>query len=138
MLQVFAGAATSTLGADVLFARIGGEEFAACLPVGDIDEAYAIAERVRRNFAAIAARFGNGQLLPTVSAGIALGRQTGMTVGAMLSVADRALYRAKEHGRNRVETEMQAGGAPSIIPITGTDRAAAGAHPGSRRWRTAL
>ncbi len=65
VLQVFAGTATSTLGADVLFARIGGEEFAACMPVGDIDEAYAIAERVRRNFAATAARFGNGQLLPT-------------------------------------------------------------------------
>ena len=76
VLQVFAGTATSTLGADVLFARIGGEEFAACMPVGDMDEAYAIAERVRRNFAATAARFGNGQLSPSVSAGVALGRET--------------------------------------------------------------
>jgi diguanylate cyclase (GGDEF)-like protein len=145
VLRVFAGTATATLCADVLFARIGGEEFAACMQVGDMDEAYAIAERVRRNFAATAARFGNGQLSPTVSAGITLGRETGMTVGAMLSVADRALYRAKEHGRNRVETEMQAGGAPdaasgapSIVPIIGTDRTASGTHPGGRRWRAAL
>ncbi len=145
VLQVFAGTATSTLGADVLFARIGGEEFAACMPVGDMDEAYAIAERVRRNFAATAARFGNGQLLPTVSGGVALGRETGMTVGALLSIADRALYRAKEQGRNRVEADMQAGGvpgaasgAPSIVPIIGTDRAASGAHPSGRRWRAAL
>ena len=141
VLQVFAGAATATLGADVLFARIGGEEFAACMPVGDMDEAYAIAERVRRNFAATAARFGDGQLLPTVSGGVALGRETGMTVGALLSIADRALYRAKEHGRNRVETDMPAGaacGAPSIVPIIGTDRAASGAHPSGRRRRAAL
>jgi diguanylate cyclase (GGDEF)-like protein len=141
VLQVFAGTATSTLGADVLFARIGGEEFAACLPVGDMDEAYAIADRVRRNFAATAARFGNGQLLPTVSAGVALGREPGMTVGALLSVSDRALYRAKELGRNRVETKTQAVDAPdvpSIVPIIGTDRVVSGARPAGRRWRAAL
>jgi diguanylate cyclase (GGDEF)-like protein len=55
MLQIFAGAATSTLGADVLFARIDGEEFAACMPVGDMG-AYTIAERVRRNFSPIRQR----------------------------------------------------------------------------------
>jgi diguanylate cyclase (GGDEF)-like protein len=141
VLQVFAGTASSTLGADVLFARIGGEEFASCLPVGDLDEAYAIAERVRRNFAAAAARFRSEQLLPSVSVGITLGRETGMTVGSLLSVADRALYRAKENGRNRVETEMEEGsaaGAPSIVPIIGNDRTASGARSNSRRWRAAL
>ena len=51
VLQIFAHAATSTLGADVLFGRIGGEEFASLLPVGDLGEAFAIADRVRRNFA---------------------------------------------------------------------------------------
>jgi len=69
VLQAFAATATRTLGADVLFARIGGEEFASCLPVGDLDEAFAIADRVRRNFAAAAARFGADELLPTVSGG---------------------------------------------------------------------
>jgi diguanylate cyclase (GGDEF)-like protein len=145
MLQIFAGAATSTLGADVLFARIGGEEFAACMPVGDMDEAYAIAERVRRNFSVMAARFGNDQLLPTISIGIALGREPGMTVCALLSIADRALYRAKERGRNRVETELHAcgasaavSGAPPIVPIIGTDRSGSGAHQSGRRRRAAL
>ncbi len=141
VLQVFADTATATLGADVLFARIGGEEFASCLPVGDLDEAYAIAERVRRNFVAAAARFGREQFLPSVSIGITLGRETGLNVGTLLSVADRALYRAKELGRNRVEMEMQDGEAaavPSIVPIIGGERAVSGAHSSGRRWRAAL
>ncbi len=39
VLQNFAATASNMLDGDVLFARIGGEEFASCLPVGDIDEA---------------------------------------------------------------------------------------------------
>jgi diguanylate cyclase (GGDEF)-like protein len=140
VLQVFADTATATLGADVLFARIGGEEFAACLPVGDTDEAYAIADRVRRNFASAAARFGGEQLLPSVSIGVTLGREPALTIGALLSVADRALYRAKAHGRNRVELELREGGeavAPSIVPIIATGRVLSRGRSSSRRWRTA-
>ena len=106
VLQTFAGTATATLGADVLFARIGGEEFACCLPVGDLDEAFAIADRVRRNFAAAAARFGSDELMPSVSGGVTLGCDPQAKVADLLSIVDRALYRAKEHGRNRVETEV--------------------------------
>ena len=141
VLQVFAGIASSTLGADVLFARIGGEEFASCLPVGDLDEAYAIAERVRRNFAAAMARIRSEELRPSVSIGITLGREAGMAIGSLLSNADRALYRAKENGRNRVETEMSdacAASTPSIVPIIGNERAASSPRAKSRRWRTAL
>jgi len=139
VLQAFAATATRTLGADVLFARIGGEEFASCLPVGDLDEAFAIADRVRRNFAAAAARFGADELLPTVSGGVTLGCDPQATVTDLLSIVDRALYRAKEHGRNRVETETPqppAVGAPSIVPIIGRERAGV-ANAAFRRWRTA-
>ena len=135
VLQTFAGTATKTLGADVLFARIGGEEFASCIAVGDVDEAYAIADRVRRNFAAAAARFGNDRLSPSVSVGVTLGCDPRATVAELLSIVDRALYRAKELGRNRVETEIPSAtdsgaGAPSIVPIIGPDRAALGAAIG--------
>ena len=141
VLQSFAGSATQTLGADILFARIGGEEFASCMPVGDIDEAYAIADRVRRNFAAAAARFGNENLSPSVSVGVALGCDPNATVTELLAIVDRALYRAKELGRNRVEMEVPATtdaipGAPSIVPIIGPNRAAAAPSAG-RRWRIA-
>ena len=142
VLQCFAGTASDTLGADVLFARIGGEEFASCLPVGDLDEAYAIADRVRRNFAAVAARFGNGTLSPSVSAGVTLACDPRAGVTELLSIVDRALYRAKELGRNRVELEAPAAadvssGAPSIVPIIGLDRAAGAPQSAGRRWRIA-
>jgi diguanylate cyclase (GGDEF)-like protein len=139
VLQCFASTATTTLGGDTLFARIGGEEFACCMPVGDLDEAYAIAERVRRNFAAAAGRFGNDQLRPSVSAGVTLGYDACTTLPDLLSVVDRALYRAKELGRNRVETEGEgdsSAGAPPVVPII-DDRQPAHAPSSARRWRAA-
>jgi diguanylate cyclase (GGDEF)-like protein len=139
VLQIFATTATQTLGADILFARIGGEEFACCVPVGDIDEAFAIADRVRRNFAAAAARFDR-RFAPSVSAGVTLGGDPQATVTERLAIVDRALYRAKELGRNRVEIEMPQGdaanaGSRSIVPIIGPDRGTA--QSATRRWRIA-
>jgi diguanylate cyclase (GGDEF)-like protein len=141
VLQTFAGTAKATLGADVLFARIGGEEFASCMPVGDLDEAFAIADRIRRNFAAAASRFGADELLPTVSGGVTLGCDPQAKVLDLLSIVDRALYRAKENGRNRVETEApkeqnMVSGAPSIVPIIEVNRGAIGTTA-TRRWRAA-
>ncbi len=133
VLQVFAAAATRTLGGEALFGRIGGEEFAAMLPAGDLGEAHAIADRVRRNFASAAAEFGEGDVRPSVSVGVTMcGRET--NVSALLSIADQALYRAKALGRNRVETiepdaDAQAAQAAevaalSIVPLIGPDRPA--------------
>ena len=141
VLQIFANTATQTLGADILFGRIGGEEFASCLPVGDIDEAYAIADRVRRNFAAAVARVGNERLSPSVSVGVTLGYNPRATIADLLAIVDRALYRAKELGRNRVEMELPepadaSPAAPSIVPIIGPGRAGAPQSAG-RRWRIA-
>ena len=129
VLQMFARVVTRTLGAEVLFGRIGGEEFDSFLPVGDIGEAVAIADRVRRNFAEAAARFSEGELLPTVSVGDTLSSD-GKTVGDdLLVAAEEAIYRATAEGRNRVEAGALAGeeasrtvAAPSIVPILGAAR----------------
>ncbi len=133
VLQIFAGTATRTLGGEALFGRIGGEEFAALVPAGEVGEAHAIADRVRRNFAAAAGEFGEQDLPPTVSIGVAMcGRENDVNV--LLSIADRALYRAKALGRNRVETiapdsaEAAEVGALSIMPLIGTER------PATARW----
>jgi diguanylate cyclase (GGDEF)-like protein len=134
VLQTFARVASTTLGSDVLFGRIGGEEFASLLPVGDLGEAFAIADRVRRNFAEAAAGSGEGELLPTVSVGVTLGLDSKTEVEDLLLIADEALYRAKANGRNRVEAnapdkaeEPRAVSAPSIVPLLGARRAGAAA-----------
>jgi diguanylate cyclase (GGDEF)-like protein len=123
VLLIFAKAATGTLGADVLFGRIGGEEFAAMLPVGDVGEAVAVADRVRRNFASAAMRFAESDLAPTVSVGVTLGLDAKAEVEDLLVIADEALYRAKANGRNRVEAANAADAAetkpvlaPSVVP----------------------
>jgi diguanylate cyclase (GGDEF)-like protein len=129
VLQLFAATATRTLGSDVLFGRIGGEEFAAMLAVGDMGEAEAIADRVRRNFEAAAEAHGSDGLRPSVSVGVALGCDPQTAVAELLSSADEALYRAKANGRNRVETST---------PVMG-ERAQAQQTPAGerRRWRAA-
>ena len=132
VLQSFATSGSTTLGSDILFGRIGGEEFAAMMPVGDLGEAFAIADRVRRNFATAASRFVAGELRPTVSVGVTLGSDAKGNVALLLEIADQALYRAKSLGRNRVEVIEPGEGealasAPSIVPIIGADRIGAAA-----------
>ena len=85
---------------------------------------------MRRNFAAAAARFADGDLTPTVSIGVTLGVTAKSDVDTLLEIADRALYRAKANGRNRVEAtapldEIEApfARAPSIVPLIGAERA---------------
>ena len=103
VLQTFAATATKTLGEGVLFARIGGEEFTAMLPVGDMGEAVAIADRVRRKFMKDSAAHGTDDLRPSVSIGVTLGCDPQTPISELLARADHALYRAKANGRNRVE-----------------------------------
>jgi diguanylate cyclase (GGDEF)-like protein len=146
VLQTFARTATETLGADVLFGRIGGEEFASLMPVGDLGEAYAVGDRVRRNFAEAVARFADGDLTPTVSVGVTLGLDPKSEIDVLLAVADRALYRAKANGRNRVEAtapldqpEKTVACAPSIVPLLGPERARVSlAQPSVARRRLAF
>ncbi|HEY5279599.1 MAG TPA: GGDEF domain-containing protein [Pseudolabrys sp.] len=129
VLQIFAGSATRTLGADVLFGRIGGEEFAAMLPAGDLGAAEAIADRVRRNFISAAASHGHDDLKPSVSVGVTLGYDPDMPVASLLAAADQALYRAKANGRNRVEcTDAPEPTVPQ--PVAGLGE--------RRRWRKAV
>jgi diguanylate cyclase (GGDEF)-like protein len=83
---------------DVLF-RVGGDEFVALLPDTSADEALTVAERLRGAVGAAAAALGTSV---TVSIGIAEGPAGGPEAHSLLDAADRALYRAKEGGRDRV------------------------------------
>lgn len=94
-------------GSDVL-ARYGGEEFVLLLPDTTLDQAQAIAERLRMQVEHMAPTGpGNPDLQVTVSIGLScLAPSTTRAVadpGAwLLQQADVALYRAKQDGRNRV------------------------------------
>jgi len=83
--------------------RLGGEEFAVLLTGASPAAAAEFAERLRRGIAASAALHDGHSIGVTVSIGVsALGRDDDGADAALLR-ADRALYRAKESGRNRVE-----------------------------------
>lgn len=86
-----------TVRAGEVLARVGGEEFAWLLPACDAEEAVAAAGRAR---AAIASEpFGRAGRL-TMSAGVGL-VSTPSDGDALYRMADRALYEAKQSGRNR-------------------------------------
>ena len=90
---------------DVL-ARYGGEEFMVLLPDLPIDQAAALAEELRARVHALQIPHRNALAVPfvTVSFGVATCIPTEWCTSAgLVAAADRALYRAKELGRNRVE-----------------------------------
>jgi diguanylate cyclase (GGDEF)-like protein len=90
-------------GADVA-ARLGGEEFALLLPDTDAAGAVRVAQRLRATIeeTRISDRRG-GAIQITASFGVATITRNG-SVDQVLSNADKALYRAKNAGRNRVCT----------------------------------
>jgi diguanylate cyclase (GGDEF)-like protein/PAS domain S-box-containing protein len=86
-----------TVRAGEVLARVGGEEFAWLLPATNADEAIAAADRAR---AAIASEPFDRAGTLTVSAGVGL-LYTPSDGDALYVMADRALYEAKQSGRNR-------------------------------------
>jgi diguanylate cyclase (GGDEF)-like protein len=104
VLTSFADIARSVLGADVLLARIGGEEFAALLPGHDLSHAKAAGEALVESFGeTITLNASGAGIQATVSIGAAQAGSDGTTLGDLLAAADQALYRAKSLGGNRLE-----------------------------------
>lgn len=81
--------------------RYGGEEFAIALPDTPIDQAFPVMEGIRKAFAAMAQQHDEGTFRVTFSAGLAAFPQSGDSA-RLTDAADRALYRAKAAGRDRV------------------------------------
>jgi diguanylate cyclase (GGDEF)-like protein len=84
-------------------ARYGGEEFVLILTKTDAQAALQSVERLRAAVRALACRNPATEIgYVTISAGLAFASGTGFDATALLEQADRALYRAKSAGRNRV------------------------------------
>ena len=82
-------------------ARYGGEEFAVLLPRTDVEEIAVLAERIRERLASVPLVAGDHWLVVTASVGATV-RRPGQSIDDLVADADRALYAAKESGRNRV------------------------------------
>lgn len=121
VLRAVADAIVRTVRTDDFPIRYGGEEFLVVLRRADREIAVAVAERLRRNVAAIGAPHVRSPAPVTVSVGVAVGgpaqrsRDGGApdqrsspggseadTLHVLIRRADAALYRAKEAGRDRV------------------------------------
>ena len=94
---------TNATRASDIACRLGGEEFAIILPGASLEVARNRAEAIRSAFAALALEFGGKPLGPfTLSAGVAALKPGEDDWAAVVQQADRALYTAKQAGRNRV------------------------------------
>ena len=87
-----------------LVARWGGEEFVAVLPDTEQQGANVVAERCRSATEALKLPNAGSAVEPhiTISVGVITARGSALSVDELVRAADRALYRAKEGGRNQV------------------------------------
>jgi len=88
-------------GSDVL-ARYGGDEFIALLPETDAGGAREMGERIRRSIEMSRLDVHGTDVISTVSIGIASFPDDGGSLEMIMEKADKAMYYAKERGRNRV------------------------------------
>jgi diguanylate cyclase (GGDEF)-like protein len=119
VLRGTAGILVESLRSSDFPARFGGEEFAVILPQTSRDHAVLLAERIRtrverRNFGGAKA-----EVRLTVSAGVAA-LAPGARGHELVSLADQALYLAKNGGRNRVVMAGPATGQPDFAEQAGT------------------
>ncbi len=111
VLKLVAGILSANVKGRDLVARYGGEEFAIILPDTTLPDSVKLADRLRAEIAKrrLTKRHTNETIgHVTISFGVAQLRP-GEDAGAAIERADRALYRAKDTGRNRVvgETELE-------------------------------
>jgi diguanylate cyclase (GGDEF)-like protein len=102
-LEITAQCLRSALRKVDVASRYGGEEFSILLPQTTLQEAGVIADRIRRKISSTAFTHGKSQPLGavTISIGLSAFSPALDSAEAIVRAADRALYHAKSHGKNR-------------------------------------
>ena len=102
MLQHFAKLLREAFRSIDMVARVGGEEFAVILPGSNLAAARTLAERLREIVAKAPLVKDGKPISGTVSIGVATMLPSDLEADQTLIRADKALYRAKENGRNQI------------------------------------
>jgi two-component system, cell cycle response regulator len=103
VLKTVAHYLKTSLRSSDLIARYGGEEFFILMPNTQTHEASNLAERLREKVSTIQVSEANPEMRITVSIGLADFHKVTESADQFLSECDKALYTAKQNGRNRVE-----------------------------------
>ncbi|MFG1299283.1 GGDEF domain-containing protein [Xanthobacter sp. V3C-3] len=101
VIALFAETLSRHLCPGQIAARIGGEEFVLVCPGGNLPDLRRLSDRLRHDFSERAR--GQLSLVITASGGLAHGDVAGERFTQTLAAADKALYRAKQLGRDRLE-----------------------------------
>jgi len=106
-----------------MVARYGGEEFSVILPETDCNSAAQLAERLRLAIEGMQVEYEGQTLVRTVSIGVSCLQNIDELTDEddLLKAADRALYTAKENGRNRVSISSNTELTASIFPHAGNE-----------------
>jgi diguanylate cyclase (GGDEF)-like protein len=102
VLRGVAGALRESIRSGDTLYRYGGEEFVVLLPEQSLDSAELAAERLRASVEGLGLPHPDGGTV-TVSAGVAGFEGSSCSPEELFELADKALYRAKSDGRNRVQ-----------------------------------
>ena len=104
VLQFVANLLMDSVRPQDIAARIGGEEFVLMLANTSSDAAHQVAERIRLKLSSFDKTSSGGQLPEpiTISMGVFTATSSSVTAEACVESADKAMYEAKETGRNRV------------------------------------
>ncbi len=114
-LRAFATEVRARLRSSDVLGRMGGEEFGLLLPATDAPGALRLLEQVREAVELLVISAPGGERFGmTVSIGVVVAASdSGLTDNRVYMKADRALYRAKGQGRNRVVL----GGVEPLAPV---------------------
>lgn len=105
VLEAIGNIVRAELRASDIAGRLGGDEFCFALPGTDDNEAARVAERIRERLSTLAFGMSIGSPFSvTATFGVA-GSEPDVDAKDVMEAADRALYRAKSAGRNRVMVE---------------------------------
>lgn len=102
VLQKIADVSRTILRDIDIIGRIGGEEFAILLPQTSLEDSIKVAERLRIEISNASVLLENSEVTFTSSFGVVSASKS--NIDNLLIKADKALYKAKESGRNRVCT----------------------------------